>query len=313
MLKSFLNNYFGFNRQQRNGLFILVLISCSLLIVRLVYPVFIKPDPIVLLNLPLVEKKLDSTSAASEKFAKKSPDNYRDKKDLSKPLHLFVFDPNSVSVEQLLQLGFREKTAQALVKFRNKGFIFRQKKDLQKVYGVSDNLFAQLEPYILIAEIPTKESKRNFQSTTAERPLIVRSPVNAVKPIQGKIELNSADSASLVSLNGIGAGYAKRILKYRSMLGGYTSVDQLKEVYGFTEDLYEEIKSNFNVDARAIKKINLNKDDFKILNKHPYLTYEITKTIFDWRRKTTINPTNLKDILNDPSLYQKLLPYLAFD
>ena len=62
-----------------------------------------------------------------------------------------------------------------------------------------------------------------------------------------------------------------------------------------------------------IKKINLNKDDFKSINKHPYLSYEITKSLFDWRRKTSLNATNLKEILNDPALYSKLLPYLAFD
>lgn len=301
MFNSFLNNYFGFNKQQRNGLLVLLLISLGLLVIRMVYPLFIKPDKIVLLDLPLIEKKLDSSYSASAS-------SYKNKyaSATTKKTSLFVFDPNTVSLEQLLQLGFKEKTAQIFLKFRNKGFTFRQKKDLQKVYGISDKFYVQLEPYILIEETPAKKiTARPEETKLVEKPL--------AKQAQVKVELNSADSAQLVALNGIGAGYAKRILKYRAVLGGYTSVEQLKEVYGFSEELYTKIKADVYVDAKNIKKINLNKDDFKVINKHPYLTYEITKSIFDWRRKTTINATNLKDILNDTSLYQRLLPYLIFD
>jgi competence protein ComEA len=295
MLNSFLNNYFGFNKQQRNGLFVLVITSLSLLIVRIVYPVFIQPDRIALLNLPLIERKPGNTSQAS------GPPVKNEFNTESTSL-LFTFDPNTVSFEQLLQLGLKEKTAMVFLKFRNKGFVFKQKKDLQKVYGISDKLYAQLEPYILIEE---GGSKQDHLIKPAARP--------AIQQAQAKLELNSADSASLVALNGIGPGYAKRILKYRALLGGYIAVEQLKEVYGVNEEFYEKVKSHFYADAHAVKKINLNTDDFKVLNKHPYLSYELTKTIFDWRRKTSINATNLKEILNDGPLYQKLIPYLSFE
>jgi len=331
MLKKFLNNYFGFNKQQRSGLFVLLLISFFLLVVRFVYPAFIKPDAITLLNLPLIERKLDSNYTTGKNYAKNKFKNY------DKSSSLFVFDPNTVNLEQLLQLGLKEKTAQIFLKFRKKGFVFREKNDLKKVYGISDKLYAQLEPYILIREADAggrkqeaisrgreagtksqdtrdegQEAGAKGQDTRDERQE-ARKDNQGAKNIPIKAELNSADSASLVALNGIGASYAKRILKYRTMLGGYVSIDQLKEVYGFSEELYQKVKADFYVEVKNIKKINLNKDDFKVINKHPYLTYEITKSIFDWRRKTTINPTNLKDILNNNSLYQKLLPYLTFD
>ncbi|PBQ32444.1 hypothetical protein CNR22_11910 [Sphingobacteriaceae bacterium] len=307
MIKSFLNNYFGFTKQQRNGLFVLILISVLLLVIRLVYPLLIKPDPIVLLNLPLIEKKLDSSYSTSEKFEKREY-----KKEL-KLLRLFVFDPNTVSFEQLLQLGLKEKTAQIFLKFRTKGFVFKDKTDLQKVYGISSTQYAQLEPYVLIANSVPGKKEVPEKTTGPEKSYPTHAAVAASTSISSKIELNSADSLGLISVNGIGSVYAKRILKYRTMLGGYVSVEQLKEVYGLSEELYEKIKNTFTVDAKSVKKLNLNKDDFKLINKHPYLTYETTKTIFDWRRKTTINPVNLKDIINDPAIYQKLLPYLVFD
>ncbi len=300
MLSNFLNNYFGFNKQQRNGLFILISMSVILLIVRLVYPLFIKPDPMLLLNLPLVERKLDSTSR-NFSLSKNTPHTEQEK-----ALHLFVFDPNTVNLDQLRELGFKEKTAQVFLKFRSKGFVFKEKKDLQKVYGIRDDFYRILEPYILIKDLPPVKSVEKTEFVkTPEKPLN--------KTVPARVELNSADSLSLVSLNGIGAGYAKRILKYRALLGGFISVEQLKEVYGFNDALYEKVKDYCYVNGATIKKLNLNKDDFKVLNKHPYLSYELTRSIFDWRRKTSINATNLKDILNDPTLYQKLLPYLTFE
>jgi competence protein ComEA len=300
MLNNFLNSYFGFTKQQRNGLFVLICISLVLLLIRLVYPSFIKSDPIVLLNLPLAERKLDSSYQAGH-FNKKSNTLSEEKTTT-----LFVFDPNTVRLDQLLALGFSEKTARIFLKFRNKGFVFKEKKDLQKVFGVSALLYARLEPYIYIEKI-TESKKQTAEAIQKQAQPVIQ------KQSQKQVELNSADSLSLVALNGIGAVYTKRILKYRALLGGFVSVTQLKEVYGFSEEMYQQVSLQVYVDAGKIQKLNLNKDDFKRINKHPYLSYELTKTIFDWRKKTSINSTNLKDLLHDDSLYQKLLPYLAFD
>jgi len=281
-----LQSYFGFNREQRNGLLVLLFVSFTLLIIRIVYPYSIEPDKnIVISNLPLYEKMLDEQSGENSSPSK---------------TNLFVFNPNTVNYEQLLQLGFKEKTARTFLKYRSKGFVFKQKSDLQKVYGISPELYEKLEPYILIPN-GKKSEGRNEKSEVA------------AKQQQKKLELNSADSLQLLELNGIGPSYAKRILKYRSILGGYVSVEQLKEVYGFTEELFDKVKPFVSVDSTLIKKIKINDDDFKTVNKHPYITYELCKTIFDWRRKSVITSTSLKDILNDDVLYNKLLPYLSFE
>ncbi len=298
MASSFLNNYFGFNKQQRNGLLVLALISFILFLIRIIYPYFISPGNITIQDLPLIERKLESSY---ERSNKNFSTNFSENKSA---VSLFAFDPNTVSFDQLLQLGFKEKTAKTYLNFRDKGFVFKQKKDLQKVYGVSDNLYAQLEPYILI------ENKVGGEQKNSDNKNVVSTPIKS--QTKAKVELNSADSLALIDLNGVGPSFAKRILKYRSILGGYTSIEQLKEVYGFTNELFEKVKPFVNVDANSVKKLNLNKDDFKVINKHPYLSYELTKALFDWRKKTVITPANLKDIINDDAVYNKLLPYLVF-
>ncbi len=300
MNNKFLTNYFGFNKQQRNGLFLLISISFFLLLVRLTYPYFIKPDIIQVQNLPMIERVLDSASDSQVLYSNHETTGQ------SSSIARFTFDPNTVTQKQLIELGFSVKTAAVFMKFRNKGFVFKQKSDLKKVYGVSDKFYAQLEPYIVIETNVLTEKKINSNEGKKFEP-------SAVKVLQNKLELNSVDSAALIAIKGIGNTYAKRILKYRSLLGGYVAIEQLKEVYGFNEELYLQVKDHFTLNTATIKKINLNTDEFKVINKHPYITYEICKSIFDWRKKTSITATNLKDILKDEVLYQKLLPYLKFE
>ena len=252
---------------------------------RLSLSSFIKKSNIIVADLPFIERKIEPVIRAS-------------KYDYTKPgkLKLFAFDPNTVNLNQLLELGFKEKTVSIFLKFRNKGFVFKQKEDLKKVYGVSDELYKKLEPYIVIE----KETPG---------PVANKKPEQLQKRI---IELNTADSLELLEINGIGPSFAKRILKYRTLLGGFINANQLLEVYGFTAEIFEKIKSQVSVNTSVITKLNLNKDDFKTVNRHPYLSYELTKQIFDKRRKETITPENLKDIVKDDAQYFKLAPYLTF-
>jgi competence protein ComEA len=297
MLKA-LNNYFGFNRQQRNGLLVLLCVSFILLCVRIVFPFFIESDPIEIKNLPLVDFEADSDAVYRDR---NGPGDARN----SSPGELFTFDPNTAGIEDLVRLGFREKTAKALVNFRGKGFVFREKRDLLKVYGVEEKLYSRLEPHIVIR--PSGQASRVKSERHSPVASIISSPQTAT------VELNSADSVALAGLPGIGPSFARRIMKYRDLLGGYHNTEQLKEVYGFTEELFVKVSPFVKADAALLRKINLMTADFKTVNKHPYLTYEHTKAIFDRRRMTRINATNLREILNDDTAYAKVLPYLTFD
>lgn len=290
MPKTFLSSYFGFNKQQRNGIYVLISLSLLALLIRLSLNYFIQPDAIQLLNLPVEQIKSDSTWHSSPN-------------GLSPNINHFEFNPNTIRIEELLKLGFSKKTADNLIKFREKGFVFREKRDLLKVYGVDENLFNRLETFIVIPSAEKVKQPNGFKNHSKS---ILSQEIK-------KLDLNTADSSSLITINGIGPNYAKRILKYRSLLGGFYSVEQLKEVYGMTAENYSTIRSQFYVDSRAIQKVNLNKDDFKKINKHPYISYEVCRSIFDWRRKTTITALNVQSILNNDSLYDKLLPYLSFE
>lgn len=62
-----------------------------------------------------------------------------------------------------------------------------------------------------------------------------------------KIDLNSATVAALDTLDGIGPVLAQRIVDYREEYGGFYSVEELKEVSGIGDKLFEQIKDKVTV------------------------------------------------------------------
>lgn len=289
LIHRFLSTWFGFNKQQRNGVIVLCAIILILFIVRLSINHFIEPKSALVADF-------SNTDLSKLKNANLKADSIPQEKETV----LFVFNPNTVNKEQLLQLGFKEKTANTFLKYRSKGAVFKNKEDVKKVYGISEDLYAAIEPYIFIEG----ENRNEIKSESKEQPI-------AKKEIK-VIELNSADSISLLPLPGIGGAYAKRILKYRSLLGGFYSTEQLKEVYGFTDTLYLSIKNYVRVDASLVSKIDMNTENFKALNAHPYISYEDTKAIFNWRRKNGAVKTKeqVKEIVGEET-FKKIEAYLA--
>lgn len=130
-----------------------------------------------------------------------------------------------------------------------------------------------------------------------------------------KIELNSADSIGLESLPGIGPVFAKRIIKYRNILGGYYALSQLNEVYGLSPEILSKIEKLIIIDTLKIEKLLLNNADFKKVNAHPYISFEQTKQIFKLRSKQKIIVIDqlLEYKIFSPEEINKLRPYLSFD
>lgn len=132
---------------------------------------------------------------------------------------------------------------------------------------------------------------------------------NIDKNIPIIIELNTADSALLTTLNGIGPVFANRIIKYKNLLGGYYSKNQLLEVYGFTNEKLDIIKDFIIIDTSKINKLDVNNMEFKNILRHPYFDYETTKNIVNERDKTPF--TSLNDfILRTKIELDSLLNYI---
>jgi DNA uptake protein ComE-like DNA-binding protein len=122
----------------------------------------------------------------------------------------------------------------------------------------------------------------------------------------GPVNINRADSAQLLPLPGIGPVFAGRIIKFRNLLGGFISSDQLGEVYGMPAETLERIKGSFYIDTTAIHKVQLNSATFSDLLRHPYLEYGDVKSLVKYREFigniTSINELRRNQILPDTTL-----------
>jgi len=128
-------------------------------------------------------------------------------------------------------------------------------------------------------------------------------------------ELNTADSAKLTELNGIGPSFAHRIVSYRNRLGGFVNKEQLKEVFGMDDDRYAGMQAQVSVDPVHIQKIQINKVDFDGLKHFPYLSFKQMNAIVQFREQhgeyTSLNDMRNIAILDDEIL-RKIGPYIDF-
>lgn len=99
------------------------------------------------------------------------------------------------------------------------------------------------------------------------------------------VDLNSADTTSLMKVPGIGPTFSKRIVKFRTLLRGYYSVEQLTEVYGMDEERYSQLKGWFTVDTLLIDKMNINRVPEDSLWKHPYVNFKQSREILRIRKQ----------------------------
>lgn len=138
-------------------------------------------------------------------------------------------------------------------------------------------------------------------------------PAPVRKPLV--VELNDADTTTLMLLNGIGPAFARRIVKYRERLGGFIHKEQLLEVYGFTPALVEHVAPHLTFDSTSIRRLAINQAGLKELIRHPYMDYYFARNLVRLRSQggTFATPDDLRAIPGaDDSLLTKLLPYLDF-
>jgi len=131
------------------------------------------------------------------------------------------------------------------------------------------------------------------------------------------IELNTADSITLIRIPGIGAATAGAILRYRSRLGGYTSPRQVAEAahWASASQVENWCRDWFSADTTLIVPLKINRATFSALLRHPYLSYSQVCAIFDLRR-TQGRIRTLSELKMLPEFseadFTRLTPYLSF-
>ncbi len=219
-----------------------------------------------------------------------APREYRSGRVLPQLLAPSPFRIDTVSARYLRAIGaLSKRQAEAFIRWRDLSGIYDME-ELRDCYVVSDSVAAALEPYVIFPE---------------------RRP----HPVDAPVELNSADSAELRRVVGIGEKTVMRILGYRDRLGGFVSVAQLAEVPGVTESNYEKILKQICLDSCKIRKIDINFASPKELGRHPYMAPRTLRRLLK-ARQLKGGWSTAQELIDDHILTReeaaRLAPYIEF-
>lgn len=169
-------------------------------------------------------------------------------------------------------------------------------------------------------------SERNYRSRNYSDTLyIIRSElhddtlqalpdrwIRKVRPTE-PVDLNSADTAALKLLPGIGSYYASRIVDYRERLGGYIRPEQILEI----DVLPDSLVQWFTVaDTVPYRRIKVNSDALSVMRNHPYMNFYQARAITDLRKSVGVIKSAARLTLIEEFTGQDLIrlaPYLDFN
>ncbi len=297
-LNKSLRAFLSLNKSEQRGIIVLVTIILLIALVNLLMPYFV--DSKSELDFDKYKSNIESFLIEQKQFDDSvKMENLQNSGEIDKVvaeqiIKPFIFNPNKLPFEDWKKMGFTDRQIRTIKNYEAKGGKFRSNEDLKKMYSISDAEYEVIEPYISIPE----SNKGKFTEKKIELE---------------NIEINSADSSSLIKSLGLSPWLANRVILYREALGGYTNKNQLKEVYGFKDKIYHPIENYIEIDISLIRKIDINNIDFKELLKHPYFDYSTTKVVFDVRNKigsfSSVDQLKLIDNIND-STFNKIKNYL---
>ena len=223
-------------------------------------------------------------------------------------LHPFPFNPNTVTEDELRQIGLTDRQIRNIMNYKAKGGKFYSKNDLGKLYTISEEDFAQLEPFIVLPEVARGKNTKSSEQSGVSTGSTTAKPEKKTIPI---VDLNTADSLALVELPQIGAYTAVRIIEFRDKLGGFVDREQLRDVKGMDDARFAMIQPYIIIGEAEIRKIDINRADFKTLVHHPYLSYEQVKRIFNYREKRGMikNWAQLEALLKEDGEVNPLLEH----
>ncbi|MDD7913235.1 ComEA family DNA-binding protein [Polaribacter ponticola] len=290
-------SHFWYNKSQRNGVFLLVLLIIVLQVLIFSDVFFLdETDDINQPKLLAFQKQIDSLKAIEIENRKPK---------------IYPFNPNYITDYKGEQLGMSLKEIDRLLAFRKTNKFVNSKQEFQKVTKISDSLLNKISPYF---KFPDWVVKRNQQKGKNNYNFNKYKNANK-KIVVSTTDINKASAEDFKTISGIGSAFSKRIIKYRTKLQGFSLESQLFEVWGLEKEVVEKVLSTFKiVEKPIIQKINVNTVEFKQLLKNPYINYELCKRIFNYRDEVAElqNISELKNIKDFPlDKYDRIILYLS--
>ena len=295
-------DFFYYTKSERRVILLLLAIALLLLGIWAVME-YLRPVevPVTLSESEEIDSFLANLEA-QEKIRK----SHTPKNEISAVLQ--PFDPNTADSILLRQLGLPVYIVRNILKYRAKGGVFRSPESFSRIYGLKEEVYQKLKPYITIAPLVSVSHVRTdtFRQLKDTIPYIPKYEEGTI------VDLNKADTSILKRIPGIGSTLARMIVVYRQRLGGFYDVSQLQEV----PHVGVELNKWFVVTPAGLHKIQVNSASLDKLRSHPYMDFYKAKAIMEYRRKRGkikgLSQLSMFEEFTEKDL-KRLSPYLTFE
>lgn len=295
-------DFFYYSRSERRVILLLlsmlVILGISWLICHKVY----RPEYVRQEDSAEIDSFLASVKQREASYAKRNYTASGVRK--GQEVVLFDFNPNTADSVQLKKLGLPSFVVRNILRYREKGGVFRTPEAFARIYGLKEEQYLLLKPYIQI--LPREENKQDSVYEQVKIQRIEKYPEGTL------VALNEADTTQLKRIPGVGSGIAKMIVAYRNRLGGFVCLEQLQEI----PHVDASLNKWFTIQSAPFRKIRVNKDGLDKLRNHPYMDFYKAKAILEYRRKRGnikgLSRLSLFEEFTEKDL-QRLSPYLSFE
>lgn len=236
-------------------------------------------------------------------------------------IRMQVFDPNTADSSTLVHLGLKKWQVSNMLKYRAKGGRYRKAEDMKKLYGMTDSMYQALLPYIQIDTVAIKQYRDSLRRSRRDTLAKDSVPRWVSQKRDTILNLRTADTTELKKIRGIGSYRARQIVRYRKELGGFVHTEQLREIKALQPLLTDSLQadsllSHFWIDSIIIVPLQVNSCRAETLERHPYLSFEQAKAVYELRRKKirleSIEQLRRLDCFTEEEL-RRVEPYLSFE
>lgn len=319
MWKNFVRDYLTFSKKERYA--VLLLLSIFAIVTALPYLIPsppVQPDTAKQRQLIQDFQKLADTPVDSNDDESSDVVRYPLGTAEQQVVRMHYFDPNIISADEWQELGVNAGVARTIKKYISKGGRFRKPEDLLKIYTLDKKIARQLIPYVRIGSDEQNRSPLPYVNRQPPETTTISAEQPAVydRKKYREVDINSADTTAFKSFPGIGSRLAIRIINYREALGGFVSIDQLREVRYLPDSTFRKIRPFLRAERVNTRKMNLNAASTEELSRHPYLEWGIARAIVRYREQRgaykDINEiTGIHTMSNE--LFEKIRPYLTIE
>ena len=321
-------SYFTYTRSERNGLLVLSALSAVALCVPTLWSFVAAPEK----EADAAQRALFADKVAAIEMG--STDGFDKNVFVNNEIKgvLSAFNPNTASIEELLEIGFSPKVARTLINYRSKGGQFRKATDLKRIYGLSETEYNRFLPFVsLEPTVPKTETAEYYPPQ-----YVGAKNENWAWNLQ-LFDPNRVTESELLAL-----GFPKHIVKivsnFKKSGGVFRKKEDLKKIFGLTEEIYNKVENYVQIADNQGKKdfdfpkstspfssaklnlasspININKATEDELVKIPRIGRTFAARITEYRNRLGgfARPEQLKEVYGMPdSTYQNILPFCKIE